>query len=164
MSDGASLDLHVWDFRLQRASGSVVSFPVSDLAGDQESAKVAGNSCVYLSSGWPIWAKFQVPTVKIDTVPVRVPHHGHIHLKGTLTEQGLPIAGAHLRVEEYSGGKWILAKTLTTSASGAYAYKTPTLHAKTKYRVACDGMFSIYVPGVAEHLSAVSAVRTGWPR
>ncbi len=164
MSDGVKLGLYLWDFRVQRASGSVVSFPFTDLAGDQESAKVAGNSCVYLSGGWPIWARFQVPSLSVGAVPRRIPHHGHIHLKGTLTEQGLPIAGAHLRVEKYSGGKWVLAKTLTTSASGAYAYKTPPLHAKTKYRVAYDGMFSMSVPGVAEHLSAVSAVRTGWPR
>lgn len=63
-----------------------------------------------------------------------------------------------------SFGKWALVKTIKTSASGAYSYTTPTLHSKTKYRVAYDGSIRQLGPGIARHFSAVSSVRTGWPR
>jgi hypothetical protein len=164
VSNGSDQDAHVFDVRVRRASGvGVSSFPLPGTGADESSGKISGSACVYMSGGSPMWAKLAVPSLTIGSVPTRVPHHGHIHLKGTLSDQGVRIGGASLRVEKYSGGHWILVKTLTTSASGAYSYQTPTLHSKTKYRVAYDGNRSLFGAGVTQHFSAVSSVRTGWP-
>jgi hypothetical protein len=164
---GSNRDMYVFDVRAWRASGGGIplSFAMPNTNQDELEGKISGNACVYLSNGSPTWARLAVPGLSIGSVPTRVPHHGHIHLKGTLTDQSVPIGYAPLRVEKYSGGKWVKVKTITTSASGAYSYQTPTLHSKTNYRVAYDGRAAVaFNPGIARHFSAVSAVRTGWPR
>jgi len=166
-SNGSDKDMWVFDVRAHRSSGSLMtSFAMPNTSSDEIWGTIGGNSAVYLSNGFPYWAKFAVPSVSIGSVPTRVPHHGHIHLKGYLTDQGVPLAYTTAYVEKYSSttGKWNKVKTLTTSRTGYYSYTTPTLHSKTKYRVAYDGSITLFASGISRHFSAVSSVRTGWPR
>lgn len=163
-SNGADQDIYVYDARVSRSAGIAFAFITPTTAGDQVSARLSGTSMLYLSGGYPVWGKMLAPSLSIGSVPSRVARHGHIHLKGTLSDLGVPIAAAPLRIEKYSGGKWLLAKTLTTSSSGTYSYQTPTLHSKTSYRVAYDGARMVNSSRMQQHLSAVSAVRVGWPR
>jgi hypothetical protein len=157
--------MYVFDVRARRSvPGLALSFPMPDTDANELQGRIAGDSCVYLKNGVPTWAKLAVPVVTVGSVPTRVSRHGHIHLKGKLSDQGVPIGKAALRVEKYSGGKWVLVKTITASAAGDYSYTTPTLHAKTMFRVAYDGSFIPLNSGFARRFSAVSAIRTGWPR
>jgi hypothetical protein len=165
VSNGSDLDLYVFDVRARRVDSVFVrSFAMPNTSADQLAGRIAGNSCVYLSNGRPTWAKLEVPSVTIASVPKRVPHHGHIHLKGTVSDQGMPLGKVPLRIERYSGGRWVLVTTITSSTTGSYSYKTATLHAKTKFRVAYDGRVYPTSAEIIQHFSAVSATRTGWPR
>jgi hypothetical protein len=164
-SDGADKNMFVFDIRAHRSSGPFMfSFAMPNTDADEIWGSISGNTAVYLSNGYPYWAKLAVPSVSIGAVPLRVPHNGHIHLRGTLSDQGIPLSYTSLSVEKYSGGKWVKVKTITTSRTGTYSYTTPTLHSKTKYRVAYEGSIMLFNPGMAQHFSVVSAVRTGWPR
>jgi hypothetical protein len=157
----------VFDVRAHRSSGSFMfSFAMPNTSADEIWGAIGGNTAVYLSNGYPYWAKFAVPSVSIGSVPTRIPHHGHIHLKGYLSDQGVPLSYTTVYVEKYSSttGKWNKVKTLTTSKTGYYSYTTPTLYSKTKYRVAYDGSITLFSSGMSRHFSAVSSVRTGWPR
>jgi hypothetical protein len=164
MANPGGTAMYVFDIRARRSvPGSAFSFSMPDTASNEVAGKIAGDCFVYLNGGLPTWGKLLVPSMTIGSVPKRVAHHGHIHLKGKVSDQGVAIGYAPLRVEKYSGGKWVLVKTLEATASGNYSYTTPTLHAKTKFRVAYDGSLLWFSPGFTQHLSAVSAVRTGWP-
>ncbi|HEY5483337.1 MAG TPA: hypothetical protein VIK31_05930 [Propionibacteriaceae bacterium] len=156
--------MYVFDVRTWRASpGLALSFPLPDTSADELAGRISGTSCVYLNGGYPTWATLAVPKVTVGSVPTRIRHHGHIHLSGTVSDQGIRIGKARLRIEKYSGGRWLLVRTITASSNGSYSYQTPTLHAKTKFRVAYDGMLVPLGAGISQHFSAVSAVRTGWP-
>lgn len=160
---GTLKDMFVWDVRAARSFAAPLAMP--NTGGDEIWGKISGNSAVYLSNGAPYWAKLAVPSLSVGSVPRRIAHGARIRLKGTLSDQGVPIGKANLRVERYSSGKWIKVTTIKTTSSGTYSYYTPKNYSKRQYRVAYDGNIGfIFSPGTATHFSKVSSVRTAWPR
>jgi hypothetical protein len=126
--------------------------------------RIDGNQLTYMSGNIVYFAKLVVPTISLDPVPSRIAHGGHIHLKGSISDQGHRVGGATIGIERYGSGRWTRIKTLTATSAGAFSYQTPKNSVKTKYRVVYDGKIDHFGSPSADHLSAVSSVKTAWPR
>jgi hypothetical protein len=162
--NGSDHDLFVFDTRLAKTYGSMASFKLAGTGDDEKMGAISGNEVVYIAGISPIWGRLAVPSISLNSVPKRIPRHGHIHLKGSISDQGHRIGYASLGIERYASGAWTRIKTLTASSTGTFSYKTPTAHSKTPYRVVYDGRIAIAAPGALTHLSTVSATKTAWPR
>jgi hypothetical protein len=164
MATGPSdMSLHVWDTRIARTSASAASLTVAS-AVEYESYAFDGGRITYASGDEIYYARLAIPSISLNAVPTRIPHLGHIHLTGSISDLGVRIGGAKLGVERYASGKWTRIKTLTASATGTFSYQTPHNHAKTKYRVVYDGQATVAQVPWTNHLSTRSAVKTAWPR
>jgi hypothetical protein len=165
MSNGVDDDIFVFDTMLARAQGvENASFPIAATMANESLANTSGNQIVYLSDGRPMWGTLVTPSVSLNAVPTRIPHLGHIHLVGSISELGRRLGGVSIRIEKYASGKWTSIKTLTTTASGTFSYQTSHNHSKTSYRVVYAGNSAFFDAGLLTHLSAVSSVRVAWPR
>ena len=69
-SNGSDKDTWIFDARVNRTS-TTLQFPVAitNTSADEIWGKLRGNSLVYLSGGYPYWAKLAVPSVTIGSVP-----------------------------------------------------------------------------------------------
>jgi hypothetical protein len=158
VSNGADQDLYVFDTLLAR-SYLIAGTNLNDMSG-----RIDGDQLTYVSGSMVYYARLQVPSISLKSVPKRIRNHGHIHVAGSISDQGHRIAWASLRIDKFSSGKWVAVKTITASAAGTFSYKTPKIHSKTKYRVVYTG-FDVGTTGdYQRHLSAVSSVKTAWPR
>jgi hypothetical protein len=157
-------DMRVYDTRIAKTNEPFALVDVTD--GDTGmQGSIDGSRIAYLLDREIHFVKLTVPSISLNSVPKRIPHKGHIHLKGSISDQGIRIGGASLGIERYASGKWTLIKTITASAAGTFSYQTPHNHSKTKYRVVYDGfMGSMFGSQAEEHLSAVSSVKTAWPK
>jgi hypothetical protein len=164
ISNGAELDLYFYDTRIAKLHPTEASFPIATTTSSDRYGKIEGDVFTYTSGNIVYHAKLAVPSISVNSVPKRIPHKGHIHLKGSISDQGIRIGGASLGIERYSSGKWTRIKTITASSAGTFSYKTPHNHSKTKYRVVYDGNLDHFGAPSANHLSAVSSVKTAWPR
>jgi hypothetical protein len=165
-SNGSNQDMWIFDVRVNRAAAPFqFPFAIDNTSSNEIWGKISGNTFVYLSGAFPVWGKINVPSVSIGTVPTRIPHAGKLHLTGKLSDLGIPLGGATLRLEKYVSGRWNLVKTIQTSSLGTYSTNTPSNPAgKTKYRMAYDGLFAFLGAQWYTHPSAVSSTRTAWPR
>ena len=163
-SNGTDKDTWIYDARAARGWPFPLAFPIDNTSGDEIWGKISGNNFVYLSNGLPYWGKLAVPSLSVGSVPTRIAAGTRITLKGKLSDMSVPVGGVSLDVERRSGNKWLKIKTITTTSSGAYSYSTPKNTVKTQYRVAYNGMFAFLGPTWLTHFSAVSSVRTAWPR
>jgi len=165
-ANGTNLkDTEIFDVRVNRASSTLqLPFAADNTVGNEIWGKISGNRFVYLSDGFPVLGKLMVPSLSVGSVPKRIAHHGKLHLTGTLSDQGIPLAGTKVRLEKYSSGKWNLVRQATTNSSGKYSvYSNANGSGKTKYRVAYDGAFAFFGPIYSSHFSAVSKTKTAWP-
>jgi hypothetical protein len=165
-SNGSDKDTWVFDARINRnATSLILPFAVASTTSDETWGKLRGNAFVYLSGVLPYYATLDVPSVSIGSVPKRIAHRGRLKLKGKLSDMGIGIGGADLRVEKYVSGRWNLVTTIHSSSSGTYSYTTAkNPSGKTRYRVAYDGSFALFGPSWLTHFSAVSSERVAWPR
>jgi hypothetical protein len=166
-ANGANLkDTEIFDARVNRTSTTLqLPFSVDNTTGDEIWGKVDGNKFVYLSGGYPSLGKMMTPSLSVGSVPKRIVHKGKLHLTGKLSDQGIPMAGSTVRLEKYSSGTWNLVRTATTNSSGNYSvYSNANGSGKTKYRIGYDGAFALFGPIYNSHFSAVSSVKTAWPR
>jgi hypothetical protein len=155
--------LAVFDTRLARLYPT--SFiPVASTGNDDRAGRIEGDKLTYLTGNTVYFAKLVVPSISLNTVPKRIPHGGHIHLTGSISDLGVRVSGAKIRVEKYASGTWKLVWTLTANAKGEFTYKTPKTTSKTRYRLAYDGVLPGSGPPWVSHLSTVSSVKTAWPR
>jgi hypothetical protein len=155
--------LCVWDTRIAKTSPGSASFLVAE-GGWVDGGAIDGNQIAYSDGSEILYARLAVPSIALNSVPARIPHNGHIHLKGSISDQGIRIGGATLGIEKYASGKWTRIKTITASSTGSFSYQTPHNHSKTKYRVVYDGHVMVSEVPWTNHLSTVSAVKTAWPR
>ena len=163
-SNGTDNDTWVVDARVSRV-GLTLPFVVANSSSDDFWGRITGNNFVYLSNGYPYWAKLAVPGLTINSLPTRIARSARVTLVGKLTDQGLGVGGVALRVERRSAsGTWDKIASLTTAASGAYTYKSPKNTVKTSYRIAYDGSPIFFGPTIGAHFSAVSSARVAWPR
>jgi hypothetical protein len=164
ISNGANLDLNFYDTRIAKLHPTEASFPIATTTNSDRYGRIEGDKFTYTTGNIVYYARLAVPGISLNSVPKRIPHKGHIHLKGSISDQGIRIGGASLGIEKYSSGKWTRIKTLTASSTGTFSYQTPHNHSKTKYRVVYDGKLDHFGAQSADHLSTVSAVKTAWPR
>jgi hypothetical protein len=160
---GSDSDIRIWDTRIAKTTPGLAAFDISTGDSGYE-GWIDGSRIAYRSATGIYFAKLLVPSISLNSVPTRIPHLGHIHLKGSISDQGIRIGGAKLGIEKYSSGKWTRIKTITASSTGSFSYQTPHNHSKTKYRVVYDGFMTPTGPPAQEHLSTVSSVKTAWPR
>ncbi len=162
--DGLDYDLYLFDARLAKAHPTEASIPIATTANQDRYGRIDGNELTYMSGNIVYYVRLAVPGISLNSVPKRIPHLGHIHLKGSISDQGQRIGGASLGIEKYGSGKWTRIKTITASSTGTFSYQTPHNHSKTLYRVVYDGKLDHFGAQSADHLSTVSAVKTAWPR
>jgi hypothetical protein len=166
--NGADYDVYVFDTRLAKSDFQSASLKVAGTSADETDPKIDGSRIVYTSGtiegGSVMLAKLAVPSISVKAVPSRISHGAKIKLAGTISDQGTRIGSASLGVEKYASGRWTRIKTITANVKGEFSTYTPRNHSKTKYRVVYDGKHSLFGSGLANHFSAVSAVRTAWPR
>jgi hypothetical protein len=161
---GADRDVYVYDTRIAKTDAAGASFVIAATTNEDRYGRIDGNQFTYATGNIVYFAKLVVPTISLSAVPSRIPHGGHIHLKGSISDQGHRIGGATIGIERYGSGKWTRIKTFTSSSTGAFSYQTPKNYTKTKYRVVYDGRVDDFGSPSANHLSTVSAVKTAWPR
>lgn len=157
-------DLFIWDTRVARWSGSLSTFRLAGTGNDEKTGAISGNDVAYIAGITPIWGRLAVPSISLSSVPTRIPRGGHIHLKGSVSDQGHRVGYANLAIEKYASGKWTRIKTLTAKSTGAFSYQTPRTYSKTSYRVVYYGWPPNVGAGALSHFSAVSSSRTAWPR
>jgi len=162
--NGANQDLYVYDTRIAKTDAVGASFVIAATTNEDRFGRIDGNQLTYMTGNIVYFARLVVPSISLSAVPGRIPHGGHIHLKGSISDQGHRIAGATIGIERYGSGKWTRIKTLTATSTGTFSYQTPKNYTKTKYRVVYDGKVDHFGAPSANHLSAVSAVKTAWPR
>jgi hypothetical protein len=163
-SNGSTLDLDLWDARLAGSPGNWPYVGLVSSGADDSMGMIAGNEVVYMSGNYPSWGRLAVPSISLNSVPTRIARGGHIHLTGSISDQGHRIGGASIGIEKYASGAWTRVKTLTASSTGTFSYQTPKIYAKTKYRVVYNGRMILFGAGALDHFSTVSATRTAWPR
>jgi len=163
LANGSDTDLLIFDTRVAKVSGVFASFPLATTADDDKMGAISGNEVVYISGATPMWGKLLAPAISLNKVPARIAHGGHIHLTGSIRDQGHILGGATVRIEKYSSGRWVQVKTIACP-KGTFTYKTPPIHTKTKYRVTYDGRFAWGTSTVTNHFSTVSGTKTAWPR
>ena len=88
----------------------------------------------------PTRARLAAPSISARSVPKRIAHGGRLRLKGSISDQGVPIGGPTSGIERYGSGKWSRIKTITTTSPGTYSYYTPKNYSKKQYRVVYDGV------------------------
>jgi hypothetical protein len=157
-------DVSLWDARIAKTSGI---FSIVGLAATTENDTVgsfSGNELTYMSDNAMYWGKLAVPSISLASVPSRIARGGHIHLAGSISDQGHRIGGASLGIEKLASGRWTRVKTITANSSGAFSYQTPRIYSKTQYRVVYDGRLILFGAGALDHLSTVSGAKTAWPR
>jgi hypothetical protein len=164
MYNGADDDLYVYDTRIARTNPLGARLPLATTNTHDRSGAIDGNNIAYMSQDIVYFGRLAAPSISLKTVPNRIPHNGHIHLTGSISDQGHRIASAALEIEKYASGKWTKFKAITANAAGEFAYKTPHNHSKTRYRVVYNGKVTVTAAEAAGHMSTVSAVKTAWPR
>jgi hypothetical protein len=162
--NGADQDLYVFDTRMAKVADLFASFKLAGTGDDEEMGAISGNEVVYIAGASPIWGRLAVPSISVSAVPSRIAHGGHIHLKGSISDQGHRIGSASIGIEKYVSGAWKRVKTFTASSTGTFSYQTPKTYSKTPYRVVYDGRLAFMGAPALTHLSAVSGVKYAWPR
>jgi hypothetical protein len=163
LANGSDTDLLVFDARVAKVTGALSVFPLATTADDDKMGAISGNEVVYISGATPMWGKLLVPAISLNKVPKRIAHGGHIHLTGSIREQGHILGSVAVNIEKYSSGRWNWVKTIPCP-KGTFSYKTPPIHSKTLYRVSYDGRFATGAATVTNHFSTVSGTKTAWPR
>jgi hypothetical protein len=163
-SNGSNLDLYAWDARTASVPGNWPFMGLAASTANDQSGVISGNEVVYMAGDNPSWGRLVVPTISLASVPTRIARGGHIHLTGSISDQGHRVGGAVLGIERYAAGAWTRIKTLTASPTGTFTYQTPKTYAKTRYRVVYDGKLIFFGAAALDHLSTVSSARTAWPK
>jgi hypothetical protein len=165
MTGPDTTEARVFDTRVAKSTPELASVEVST-EDSVHDGTIDGNRIAFVDAGTRgmHFATLMVPTISLHSVPSRIPHGGHIHLTGYISDQGRRIGSAIMGIEKYASGKWIRVKTFTATSTGDFTYKTPKTYSKTKYRVVYDGYMSATAAPARNHLSTVSAVKTAWPR
>lgn len=164
LSNGADQDLLVWDARVARTAAFPFPFVLAETSGNEWWGKMSGKDVVFTVNTSPYFARLAAPSITLNSVPKRIRRGARITLKGSISDQGHRIGKAVLGVERLSSGKWTRIKTITATSSGTFSTTTPKNTSKKQYRVVYDGQLVFLGATARNHLSAISSVRTAWPR